>query len=145
MADSFGKKDREKRKRQKKKEKEERKKMRQADGGVTEDIMYLDEFGNFTSTPPDPSKKIEINAEDIEIGIPAKGEMDPGDFTREGVVKFFNRDKGYGFILDKNTGDSYFVHGNDLVDEIRDNDKVVFEMGSGPKGPVALNVMLIRN
>lgn len=57
MADSFGKKDREKQKRKRKEEKAARKERRKAEGIKGNDIMYVDEFGNFTTTPPDLTKK----------------------------------------------------------------------------------------
>lgn len=140
MADSFQKKEREKKKRKKKKEKAERKAQRKLEGKTTEEFMYLDENGNLTPTPPDPSKKEKIKAEDIVIGIPPKEKSDQPNFLRTGVVKFFNEEKGYGFIEDKETKESFFVHANSLVDEINDNDRVVFEVGKGPKGPEAKEV-----
>ncbi len=142
MADSFNKKDREKKRQKRKKEKAERKEQRKAEGKKGNDIMYVDEFGNLTPTPPDPKRKSKIKAEDIEISIPKKSEMDEFDHLRQGTVKFFNTDKGYGFIIDAVNGDSYFTHINNTHDPIKEGDKVVFEVGSGPKGPVALDVRL---
>jgi cold shock protein len=57
----------------------------------------------------------------------------------EGVVKFFNEAKGFGFIQDSN-GNDVFVHVSGLVDEIRENDKVVFVVSQGKKGPQATEV-----
>ncbi|PRY09982.1 putative cold-shock DNA-binding protein [Pontibacter ummariensis] len=57
-----------------------------------------------------------------------------------GTVKFFNDEKGYGFIKDDNTGQEYFVHASGLIDEIRENDKVTFELQEGRKGLNAVNV-----
>ncbi len=140
MADSFQKKEREKKKRKKKKEKAERRAQRKNEGKTSEEFMYLDENGNLSPTPPDPSKKVKVKAEDIVIGIPSQEKSDQPNFLRSGVVKFFNEDKGYGFIEDKETKESFFVHANNLVDEINDNDRVVFEVGKGPKGPEAREV-----
>ncbi len=143
MADSYNKKEREKKRRKRKKEKAERKVQRKNDGAKKEEFMYVDADGNLTATPPDPTvKKREISLEDIQISTPKQEKSDQPDFVRTGVVRFFNTDKGYGFIVDKETNESYFVHVNDLLDEIRENDRVIFEMGKGPKGPIALAVKL---
>lgn len=57
-----------------------------------------------------------------------------------GVVKFFNNEKGFGFIKDDETGSDVFVHKNGLIDLIREDDKVSFETKQGPKGLNAVNV-----
>lgn len=142
MADSFNKKDREKKRRKRKENKAEKKAQRKSEGVSGNGIMYVDEFGNFTDVPPDPKRKNKIRTEDIEISVPKQEDRDDSEFERRGRVKFFNTDKGYGFIIDEVTGESYFAHVNNLIDEITENDHVVFEIGSGPKGPVALNVKL---
>lgn len=142
MADSFNKKDREKKRRKKKQEKAERKKQRKLEGKTSEEFMYLDADGNLTPTPPDPSEKKKIKVEDIQISVSKKEESDESPFSRKGVVKFFNEDKGYGFILDEITNESFFVHVEGLIDKIRDRDKVTFDVGSGPKGPIATGVKL---
>ncbi len=58
----------------------------------------------------------------------------------QGTVKFFNDDKGFGFIKDNNTNQEYFVHVSGLVDEIRENDEVVYDLQEGRKGLNAINV-----
>ncbi|MFD2518010.1 cold-shock protein [Salinimicrobium flavum] len=58
----------------------------------------------------------------------------------KGTVKFFNESKGYGFIKDEETNDEYFVHANGLVDEIRQDDEVTFDLEEGRKGVNAVNV-----
>ena len=63
---------------------------------------------------------------------------------KEGIVKFFNDSKGYGFIKDTETEEEYFVHVSGLVDEIRENDKVTFDLQEGKKGLNAVNVKLIQ-
>lgn len=145
--ESFSKKEKEKKRRKKAQEKKERREQRKhakaEHGGATFDEMlaYVDENGNITDTPPDPSKKKKIKAEDIVIGIPKQEhiELDP---IRPGVVKFFNQDKGYGFIIDLETDDSVFVHINNLSGPIREGDRVTFEVEMGPKGPNAVNVKM---
>ncbi len=59
---------------------------------------------------------------------------------RTGTVKFFNESKGYGFIKDPNTQESIFVHINGLIDQIKENDKVTFEVERGQKGLNAVKV-----
>ncbi len=61
---------------------------------------------------------------------------------KEGTVKFFNESKGYGFIKDTETENEYFVHVSELVDRVKDNDKVTFELKEGRKGLNAVNVKL---
>lgn len=62
---------------------------------------------------------------------------------QEGTVKFFNETKGFGFISPSEGGDDIFVHSTGLVSRnIRENDKVTFEVQKGPKGLNAVNVKL---
>lgn len=57
-----------------------------------------------------------------------------------GTVKFFNDEKGYGFITEDGSNNDYFVHVSGLVDEIQNGDKVEFELQEGRKGLNAVNV-----
>ncbi len=57
-----------------------------------------------------------------------------------GTVKFFNDTKGFGFIKDDNSNTEYFVHVSGLVDDVRENDKVTYELQEGKKGLNAINV-----
>ncbi len=59
-----------------------------------------------------------------------------------GTVKFFNDSKGFGFIKDDDSSNEYFVHANGLIDHIRENDKVTFELEEGKKGLNAVSVKL---
>lgn len=59
---------------------------------------------------------------------------------KTGTVKFFNVSKGYGFIKDDSSGEEVFVHATGLVDQIRQDDKVTFEISEGKKGLNAVNV-----
>ncbi len=62
---------------------------------------------------------------------------------QEGVVKFFNETKGFGFITPIGGGDDVFVHVSGLIDKIREKDDVSFEIAKGKKGLNAVNVRLI--
>jgi len=59
-----------------------------------------------------------------------------------GVVKFFNETKGFGFIKVEGTNQDVFVHVSGLQDQIRQDDRVTFEIQDGKKGPNAVNVKL---
>jgi CspA family cold shock protein len=61
---------------------------------------------------------------------------------KTGTVKFFNESKGFGFIKDDNSNNEYFVHVSGLIDEIRENDQVTFELKEGKKGLNAVDVKL---
>jgi cold shock CspA family protein len=146
--ETWNKKEREKKKQKEKREKEERKQERKdnaKEGKSLDDMMaYVDENGNISSTPPDPRKKITVNVEDIEIGVPKQKAYDPADAIRKGIVTFFNNEKGYGFIKDQDTQESIFVHANGLVDQIKEQNKVIFEVEQGQKGLNAVNVKLVK-
>lgn len=64
--------------------------------------------------------------------------------TKEGTVKFFNRTKRFGFIKVKDTDEEVFVHANNLVDKIRQNDNVTFEIEKSDKGLTAVNVKKVK-
>ena len=148
MAETWNKKEREKKKQANKKEKAEKKQERKdsskGDNSLESMFAYLDENGNLSSKPPDPKKKIIINVEDIEIGVPKQGPMNPDDLIRKGIVTFFNDAKGYGFIKDSETQESVFVHINSISEAIKENNKVTFEVEMGPKGANAVNVKLLK-
>ena len=61
---------------------------------------------------------------------------------KEGTVKFFNEAKGFGFVKETETEKEYFVHVSGLVDQIRENDQITFELKEGKKGLNAVNVRL---
>jgi len=146
MAETWNKKEREKKKRQNRKDKEEKKQERKENNKNNPESMiaYVDEMGNLSSKPPDPRKKIVVNAEDIEIGIPKQEDLGPEDLIRTGIVTFFNNEKGYGFIKDLETQESVFVHANSLSEPIKENNKVNYEAEKGPKGMNAVNVTIVK-
>lgn len=106
-------------------------------------LAYVDEFGNLSSTPPDPSKKEKVKAEDIQISVAKKEDKPEVETVRTGIVSFFNDSKGFGFIKDTQTGESFFVHVNGLDCELKENNKVSFEVENGQRGPIAVRVKLI--
>ena len=61
---------------------------------------------------------------------------------QEGTVKFFNDTKGFGFIVPANGDAEIFVHSSGLIDNIRENDVVTYEVEQGRKGLNAVNVKI---
>ncbi|MBA5791548.1 cold-shock protein [Flavobacterium sp. xlx-214] len=59
---------------------------------------------------------------------------------QEGTVKFFNETKGFGFISQTNGNEDVFVHNSGLLDKVRENDTVTFDIERGQKGLMAVNV-----
>ncbi|RYD98624.1 MAG: hypothetical protein EOP54_06960, partial [Sphingobacteriales bacterium] len=62
----------------------------------------------------------------------------------QGTVKFFNAEKGFGFIKAQNSSEDVFVHVSGLIDEVKENDVVEYEIQQGRKGINAINVKLVR-
>ncbi len=145
--ETFGKKEKEKKRRKKKEDKakkREERKENSGDGSLESMMAYVDEFGNITDTPPDPTAKpkVKVKAEDIQLGVPKREEEDL-EVEHEGKVSFFNDSKGYGFIKDLKNQESYFVHVNGLTEEVGEGDKVSFELEQGQKGLNAIKVKKI--
>lgn len=61
---------------------------------------------------------------------------------KEGTVKFFNTEKGFGFISQSDDRNDVFVHSTGLIDNIRENDQVKFDVEQGKKGLNAINVKI---
>lgn len=61
---------------------------------------------------------------------------------KEGKIKFFNESKGFGFVTPNDGGDDVFVHISGLVDRVKENDQVVYEVERGKKGLNAVNVRI---
>ena len=142
---SFSKREREKKRRKKKQEKKERREQRKQEKeeagklSFEDQLSYVDADGNLTSEPIDPADREKVKAEDIILGIPKKEHVEE-EKIRTGKVKFFDHDKGYGFIIDHVSNESVFVHASNVSFEINEGDKVTFEIEQGPKGLVAVNV-----
>jgi cold shock CspA family protein len=145
--ETFNKKEVKNKKDKKRKEKEKKRLIRKESGKSSFDdmIAYVDEFGKISSTPPDPNKKIKVDVNDIELGATKNDPSDKNDFVRKGVVTFFNDSKGFGFIRDMESKQSVFVHANNILELVKENNIVTFEIGKGPKGLTALNVRLFKD
>jgi len=145
---TYNKTEKEKQRRKKREEKEKRKIARRAEakekgGGIP--LAYVDFNGNLVDTPPDPSLKVQIDAEDIVLGIPKKEATDEDKFNpiRNGTVSFFDHSKGFGFLIDSENSQKYFTHVSGLIDEIEENDTVQFELEKGARGMNAVRVKKI--
>jgi CspA family cold shock protein len=62
----------------------------------------------------------------------------------QGTVKFFNNSKGFGFIKPSDSSEDIFVHSSGLIDEIRENDEVKYDLERGKKGMNAVNVEILN-
>lgn len=129
-------------KRKDKAQKKQDRKETKSGSSLDDMIAYVDENGMISSTPPDPTKKKkETKAEDIVIGVPKKEDIEE-DPIHKGTLVFFNDSKGYGFIMDSESKEKYFVHINNMLDDIIEGNKVSFELEKGPKGLNAVRVKL---
>ncbi|MER3470033.1 MAG: DNA-binding protein [Chitinophagaceae bacterium] len=142
--ETFNKREKEKQRIKQKQEKrekmEERKAINKKSSSLSDMMAYIDENGNLTDTPPDPRKKKEFLQEEMIIGVPKQTEPEPGELIRHGYVDFFNSTKGFGFIKDKQTGESFFFHESELQQALKEGDRLTFESERGPKGPVAVRI-----
>lgn len=144
--ESFNKKEVKKQKDKKRKEKVEKKLARKDSGKSSFDdmIAYVDEFGRLSATPSDPDKKVTVDIGDIEISVTKADPSLKADPTRKGIVSFFNTSKGFGFISDMDNRQNIFVHANNLLEPIKENNVVTYEVVKGVKGPMAIKVQIYR-
>jgi cold shock CspA family protein len=145
--ESFGKKEVRNKRAKKRKEKEQKranKKSETKKNSFDDMIAYVDEFGMITPTPPDPDKREEVDAESIELDITKnRPEVDPAA-PHKGVVTYFNKSKGYGFIRDLDSNQRIFVHISNMLDPVEENSVVEYESGKGFKNASAINVKLFK-
>ena len=141
---SYNKQDNEKKRLKKRQDKLQKKEVRKASGESSFDdmIAYVDENGNLTDTPPDPTKKRKIDASTIEIGVSRREDV-AVPTERIGKIDFFDDSKGFGFIKEKDTQDKFFVHVKGLLQEVKEGDNVTFELERGLKGMNAVKVKKI--
>jgi cold shock CspA family protein len=145
--ETFGKKEVRNKKEKKRKEKEKKRELRKAEGkknSFNDMIAYVDEYGRLSAVPPDPANKTLIVTEDIEISATRNKPSPVPAFLRRGIVISFNESRGFGFIKENGTNNRFFVHANNLIEPIKENDHVIFESGKGLKGPSALKVKVFR-
>lgn len=140
MAESFAKKEKEKKKARKKLEKEEKSAERKANSdkgkSLEEMTAYLDEDGNLTDIAPDKQVKRKFNSNDFVQG--SNMETEKSEYT--GIVSMFFTDKAYGFITEDNTRVSVFVHQNNMEGAIQQNDAVTYKKEKTLKGFQAVQV-----
>ncbi len=142
--ESFGKKEVRNKQAKKRKEKAERrlqKKEQKASGKGDDDMFaYVDEFGVISSTPPVPrteeelaleQKKYERNTNFLVAGNSGSGT----------ITKLFMQ-KGFGFITDKDTNESLYMHLNDCIDKVNVGDQVSYIIEKGVKGFKAQEIKL---
>ena len=142
--ETFNKKEVQNKKEKKRKDKEKKrlaKKDIEKKSSLDDMLMYVDENGMISDTPPDPAKK-KVKLEDIELGVPTREASEEIDPIRKGTVAFYNEAKGYGFIKDVETKESVFVHANNLLEEIKEGNLVSFEVEMGQRGPAAVKVKI---
>lgn len=144
MANSFNKKELEKKREQKKKEKQQRKEQRKASGSKSFDdmIAYMDENGMITDTPPNPDKKQKVDLNSIVVSTPKKEDME--EIVWKGRVEHFNSDKGYGFIKNLSGTEKYFFHIKNAPANIAEGNLVTFELERGEKGMSAVRIALTK-
>jgi cold shock CspA family protein len=146
--ESFNKKEVRNKKEKKRKDKEQKRLDRRSNtnsNSFDDMIAYVDENGRISSTPPEPGSRRKVNAEDIEVSVPKRSEDDKPNPMRKGILTFYNDSKGYGFIRDLENQQSVFAHVNDFEDDIKENNKVSFEIEMGNKGPKAVRVKLDKS
>jgi len=140
--ESVNKKEKETKRFKKQKDKQQKSELRKKNsqgGGLDNMMAYVDENGMLTDTPQDPTKKKIIDVSTIKIGV-SKRDEEEAPAIRKGRVDFYNDSKGFGFIKELVTQERYFVHVNGLLDEIKENDTVTFELERGLKGLNAVKV-----
>ena len=139
---TFNKLEREKNKAKKREEKRKkmqaRKEARERGDLKQDEFVYVDHLGNFTDTPPDPAEKEEISLESINLGA-AKNQS--SDEKIQGKVTFYESEKGFGFIKNISSHDSYFFHFSECPDQLTVGDKVEFELVRGEKGMNAVKII----
>ncbi len=138
------KREKEKGKQKKKQEKEEKRLERKNNSnkgkGFDAMIAYVDERGNFSDTPPDPSKREELKLEDIQLGAYIEKEPATPAAPKQGRISYYNEQKGYGFIKDEVTKGTVFFHVSSVSWPITLNELVFYETVRGPKGMTADNI-----
>jgi len=142
MADSFSKKENFKKKVQKQKEKAQRREERKANNNKGKDLddmlVYVDEYGRLTSTPPEQRKEVDLS--EIQLGAAPIPEE---EIRKSGTITFFS-EKGYGFITEDQTKENVFFHNNNCSEPVKKGNRVSFEKEKSAKGFSAIDIQLIK-
>lgn len=142
--ETFSKREKEKARQKKKQDKQEKREERKVNvnkgQSLDQMLAYVDENGNLSTTPPNPRNNKPVEQQDIRIGVARRGPDEPQEVIRQGIITMFNSSKGYGFIRDLQSQQSVFVHLNELIDPVGENDRVTFEIKNTPKGASAVQV-----
>lgn len=144
MAETFNKKERNKKKLQKRREKEQKRDEKRHEASNSsnnlEDMFaYVDENGNLSTTPPDHTRVKAVALEDIMISTPKDEPTDPNALPI-GRISYFDASKGYGFITNEKNQERIFVHVSQLADPsitLNTGDQVEYIATKGPRGPQA--------
>lgn len=147
MADNritSNKKDREKSKQQKRLNKQKRKEERRgnASSSFEDMIAYVDEYGVLHSEPQEAPKE-KVDAADILISTPKQEEHVV--LPQSGRIKFLNDLKGFGFIKPDDGSDNYFFHISNAPENIKEGDRVTFELEQGVRGINAVRISIKNN
>jgi len=145
--ETFGKKEVRTRQEKKRKAKEQKRENKKNEGRKTnfdDMIAYVDEFGKISPIPPDPDKKTEIDAESIDLTITKNKPETKANQERKGIITFYNEKKGFGFIRDLESNQRVFVHANNLLEPVKEENIVIFEAGKGQRGISAMKVKLFN-
>lgn len=144
MGDTYNKREQEKKKQQRKRDKQARRDTRKDDSAIGKGwetmMAYVDENGVIQDSPPDPKAKKKVDATSIELGVPKRDNED-FDPSISGIINFYDSSKGYGFIKSE-SGESFFVHANNISGEPGQGKHVRFEKQKGAKGWVAVKVVI---
>jgi len=142
--ETFNKKQKETKRLQKRQQKESRKQERESSKQkglpLSEMMAYIDENGNLTNTPPEHGAlrhlKRPVNVRNNNVSTEESRHL------RTGVVTFFNEAKGFGFIQDLASKERVFMHVSDLVDKVKEQATVHFEVERGERGLSARKIRL---
>lgn len=140
---SYNKRENEKKKIAKRLEKQNKKEERKNNKSNSLDdmIAYVDENGMLTDTPPEVTKKEEIDLDSILISTPKKEAVEE-PLEHKGRVEFFNVSKGFGFIKNLANADKYFFHISNAPENLTEGNIVFFELEKGVKGLNAINIRI---
>lgn len=150
MADNQAKKEQKKKKAQLRQDKAARAEIRKqnSDKGrsLEEMFMYVDESGNLSSVPPDPSKRKSVDPAQIvfQAGV-NRNIPEQAETPRSGKIQYFSQAKGFGFITDTQTGDRIFVHSSEISSPVQEGDAVTFFRQRNQKGFFATQVTIIAD